>query len=87
MTSKLKVDDGIHYSGDMANSRGFYRVKKVIRTSATLEEIGGEGRTATVHDFQVGDEYKGHCNPRFVTRKAYDRYFESMGREAAWPVA
>ncbi len=32
-------------------------------------------RTAKLYPSQIGDIYRGHCNPRFVTLKAYQKYF------------
>lgn len=59
----------IYYTGDMANSSGHFEVTSNVRGQVTLKEIDGD-RKFTVYASQIGEEYFGHCNPRFVTETA-----------------
>lgn len=69
----------VYYTGDMANAPGwFHPVGDMDDPSAhiNLYEDGGEGRKfLQVRRSRIGDEYKGHCNPRFVTEEAYEAYY------------
>jgi hypothetical protein len=69
----------IYYTGDMANHSGWFKVTGTQNGKIVLKECDGEltmtgGRTMIIYAQQVGDVYKGHCNPRFVTEAAYKAY-------------
>jgi hypothetical protein len=76
------VTKRIYYTGDMANHSGWFAVTPAHNGNLRLiEEDGGEGRDFIIGAYQVGDVYKGHCNPRFVTEAAYRAYRdEQMAR-------
>ncbi len=66
---------GIYYTGDMTNSSGHFRVTNEGRTTVTLTEINGEGRIFHgIFHSQIGEVYQGTCDPRFVTKYAYQAY-------------
>jgi hypothetical protein len=65
----------VYYTGDMANSPGWFDVTGADNYGVNrLEEDKGEGRTFHVSPSQVGNVYHGHCNPRFVTEVAYKAF-------------
>ena len=72
--------DRIYYTGDMANASGWFTVTRVggPRDVELKECPGGDGRTINTPALMIGDLYKGHCNPRFVTAKAYAAYYEAL---------
>jgi hypothetical protein len=72
----MDINDRIYYTGDMANIDGWFVVSKPWDkwNFEIVEEKGGEDRTMVICQSQVGEVYKGHCNPRFVTEAAYMSY-------------
>lgn len=75
--AKVIVGQRIHYSGDMANPSGWFRVARIAEHTVDLSEIDGDGRKINgIQHNQIGDVYAGHCAPRFVTDKAYNAYYE-----------
>jgi hypothetical protein len=75
--SALVIGSRVHYSGDMANAPGWFTVSDIRDNGSfdLVEREGGEGRTFFgVHRHHIGNEYHGHCSPRFVTGAAYDDY-------------
>jgi hypothetical protein len=80
----LREGDRIHYSGDVANRPGWFRVMLTTTGPRLVEESdlvwGGESRSFILSPREIGDVYAGHCNPRFVTEAAYKAYHAS--REA-----
>lgn len=73
----LREGDRIHYSGDLANEPGWFRVE-LDRVGPWLVEENGD-RRFTVSPTQIGDVYKGHCSPRFVTEAAYRAFYAAPG--------
>jgi hypothetical protein len=71
----VRVNDRIHYSGDMANTAGWF-VATQVRNDGTvnLEEQGGENRIMCINALQIGNFYRGHCDPRFVTEAAVEKF-------------
>ncbi len=63
----------IYYTGDMANCSGWFNVVKQTAQNVWLKEIDGD-REFSIYPVQIGNVYKGHCNPRFVTELAYNAY-------------
>lgn len=71
----------IYYTGDMANQPGWFNETASDleghvgnrRLVVELVEEGGE-RSFAVHAHHIGDVYRGHCDPRFVTEEAYNTY-------------
>lgn len=84
MTSTIKTAERIYYTGDMANSPGWFTVSRIIdsRNVELTECDGGDSRLKIVSTAMIGDLYQGHCNPRFVTAEAYLSYYEAR-RSAA----
>lgn len=74
----MNIGDRIHYSGDMANLGCWAKVVELSPTNfgmmVRLKEEGADGREFLVHDWQIGEVYKGHCNPRFVTEQAFNTF-------------
>jgi hypothetical protein len=72
----------VYYTGDIANQPGWFKAKGDINNpNATLklnEELDptdqDEPRTFQLYRREIGDQYFGHCNPRFVTADAFDAY-------------
>jgi hypothetical protein len=75
----LKEGDRIHYSGDMANASGWFRLYPTQQGVELIEEYGD--RRFTITPALIGDVYQGHCSPRFVTEAAYN-WFMNHEREA-----
>lgn len=84
MNSTIKTADRIYYTGDMANSSGWFTVSRIIdsRNVELTECDGGDSRVLTVAVPMIGDLYQGHCNPRFVTAQAHAAYCQAR-RSAA----
>lgn len=78
----MEAGDLIYYTGDMANMSGWFRIARVnaptqyAPLSYDLEELGGgdDRELRGIYAISVGDVYRGHCNPRFVTEDAYHAY-------------
>jgi hypothetical protein len=78
---QIEVGSRVHYSGDMANDGGWFRVSAVragSRPSYDLVEVDGAGRTWRGVFIDPADRYAGHCSPRFVTGEAYDAYIHQQ---------
>ena len=75
----MNIGTRIYYTGDMANHEGHF-VVAAIRSPGCfdLRELPGDlshGREFKgVYDVQIGHEYHGHANPRFVTEEARQAY-------------
>ncbi len=76
----LKAGDRIYYTGDMANESSWATVEAVSPLDVALRFDNNRG-THHVTPQAFGDKYAGHCNPRFVTKAAYDAY-QNMCKEA-----
>ena len=82
MTATLKdleIGTQIYYTGDMANCSDWGKVTSVHSENLETVEVKFEGRkrTTILYANHIGLVYRGHCNPRFVTKKAYQEYFKS----------
>lgn len=66
----------IYYTGDMANNCGWFRITAINSNSVDLEELplGDDRDFRGILFTSIGDVYKGHCNPRFVTEDAFHSY-------------
>jgi len=66
----------IYYTGDMANQPGWFQVTEQEGAVLQLREepLELDGRSFSIHSWQIGDRYEGHCNPRFVTEEAYKAF-------------
>lgn len=73
----------IYYTGDVCNNDGWFTLVAIAEPTSygqaikLVEDEGeySEGRTINLPGVHhVGDVYRGHCNPRFVTKEAYDAY-------------
>ncbi len=79
MREHLIAGDRVYYTGDMANDPAWLTVTEVHTDSlnqpvyVTMQPDGG-GKPWNINTEQIGYMYKGHCDPRFVTKKAYDAY-------------
>lgn len=69
----MNANDRIYYTGDRCNESGWFTVGAVRNGQLVLSECDGD-RSMTVYAQQIGDVYKGHCDPRFVTEAAYKAY-------------
>lgn len=78
----VKQGDVVHYSGDMANRQGWFMVRAVLSPMQIqlVEVSGGENREFTVAEWNIGNVYAGHCDPRFVTFAAFNAWREALGR-------
>ena len=84
-TNTLEVGTEIYYTGDIANADGFGEIVETVasRMTKTIGIRFKDGREMTVRAVQIGAEYHGHCNPRFVTRAAYDAYYNQRTANVA----
>ena len=82
---ELPVGQKIYYSGDMANSPGWFTVTDIRRSqfgvSYDLTEIKGE--RVFLGTRNIGHVYAGHCDPRMVTSQAYDAFYARLQSVAA----
>lgn len=71
----------VYYTGDMANSSGWFTAHEVPNaiTVQLIEEDGGEDRAFSIRKDHIGNLYQGHCNPRFVTEEAYREFYRLRG--------
>lgn len=71
----LTSGDRVYYTGDQANDAAWLTVTAVAEADRCYELVSKDGRVfSRIFDCQIGREYHGHCNPRFVTGNAYDSY-------------
>lgn len=72
----ITVGTKVYYTGDMANPEGWFTVVMIRQPGCyDLCENGGDNREfLSIHAQQIGHEYFGHCNPRFVTEAAHRAY-------------
>jgi len=74
----MKIGTQIYYTGDCANEPGVFYVSEVFPAGYfTLSERGwdGAGRIIRgVRPSQVGSQYEGHCDPRFVLLDAVEAW-------------
>jgi hypothetical protein len=75
MNDKLPIGSKVYYTGDMANSSGWFAVT-ANGSHYTLQELpGGDDRKLLgIYPSQIGDVYQGHCSPRFVTETAFNTF-------------
>ena len=66
--ASVEVNDRLYYTGDMANPDGWGTVRGV--TPPEVEMVCDDGRVFHILAYTIGDTYKGHCDPPFVTAKA-----------------
>jgi hypothetical protein len=71
MTIQLGTE--IYYTGDVANDSGYFKTTFVSEGLVKLKEIDG-ARSFSLYPSQIGDIYRGHCNPRFVTKEAVQNF-------------
>ncbi len=71
---EFHVGDRIYYTGDMANIEAWCTVDCSGPTNVGM--TAEDGRVFNIPPWHIGREYKGDCNPRFVTRAAYDAYHD-----------
>jgi hypothetical protein len=75
----------VYYTGDMANRSGWFRIAGDFGPNqVTLEECAAEEPRTFRGVFRVaiGSVYAGHCDPRFVTREAFETYHQRREEEA-----
>lgn len=74
---QAEIGMGIYYTGDMANADAFGTVTAVRDTQwgQMVEVTYDDGRAQTIRLTMIGNVYNGTCNPRFVTRAAYDAFW------------
>ena len=54
----------IYYTGDMANPSGWFLATLNAKGCFDMTEIDGERVILGIGRHQVGNVYKGHCDPR-----------------------
>jgi len=83
---EIHMGDRIYYTGDRANSAAWTKVISLDGFSVQLEHEA-DGHVMDVFRQAIGDLYQGHCDPRFVTERAYREYyrqtFPGLGPEMA----
>lgn len=68
-----EVGDRIYYTGDIANDPAWCTVVTSSASDVALKR-DTDGRVMHVYPVMIGSVYRGHCDPRFVTAKAYLMY-------------
>jgi hypothetical protein len=59
----------------------YFEIKDQNGFYFTLVELpGGDNRTFRILVGQIGHEYHGHCNPRFVTETARQAFYAALKR-------
>ena len=71
----VKIGDQVYYTGDRANNPAWLTVECI--GSKNIGMISADGEAFNVLPSNIGDTYKGNCDPRFVTKYAYDTYRQS----------
>ncbi len=78
--AEVHVGEEVYYTGDMANDSGWLKITCTGPTNIGMVEGGVYGgRVFNVKPSNIGDVYKGHCDPRFVTKAAFNAYRGRMG--------
>ena len=82
-TNAVEIGTRIYYTGDMANNEDYGTVTDVTsgRFGTHVVIRLDDGREFT-HSIRIGEVYQGHCNPRFVTVAAVNKYY--AGRVAGY---
>lgn len=68
----VKTGDKVFYTGDRANDPAWLTVSCTGPTNIGM--VASDGEAFNVSPNAIGDTYRGHCDPRFVTKDAYDAY-------------
>jgi hypothetical protein len=76
MTRPLPVHTRVYYTGDVCNQPAWGSVDVVESTGGGTQYriLFDDGSASHILDFHIGDVYRGHCDPRFVTEAAYRAY-------------
>lgn len=69
----IQIGTEIYYTGDVMNESGHFKATFVSEALVKLKEIDGD-RSFSLYPSQIGDIYRGHCNPRFVTKEAVQNF-------------
>lgn len=69
----VTIGDRIYYTGDMANSPAWGTVAQVTPQDVAIKR-DGDNHVMHIWPCGIGSIYRGHCDPRFVTEKAYRAY-------------
>ena len=81
---KHKKGARIYYTGDMANQDGWGTITEGTRIVHDQYHVTmDDGREFWLSQYAIGDVYKGHCDPRFVTKAAHDAWHVHGCVEAA----
>ena len=67
----------IFYTGDQCNRQGFGTIVRAFtdKWGSWVDLQMDDGRNfANTPATSIGSNYRGHCNPRFVTKESYDNY-------------
>jgi hypothetical protein len=82
---QAEIGMGIYYTGDMANADAFGTVTGIedTRWGQVIEVTYEDGRVDSLQAHLIGNVYNGTCNPRFVTRAAYDAFWAERRAEYA----
>lgn len=74
----LPIGTKVFYTGDIANPSAWLEVVSVKSAGSqayyTLKDCESGAVRFGTWDNHIGREYFGHCNPRYVTKVAYDAY-------------
>lgn len=77
-TNFLPIGAKVFYTGDMANPSAWLEVIAMKSAGSqayyTLKDCESGAIRLGMWGDHIGREYFGHCNPRYVTKAAYDAY-------------
>ena len=73
---ELEVGTRIYYTGDMANVPWWGTVVSLGELAVIVQT--DDNRDKPVPYSAIGNIYRGHASPRFVTKAAYDAYREEQ---------
>ena len=74
--AKVSIGERIYYTGDRANLSWWGMVLEVNDNDVVLAH--DNGCIAHVFPSAIGEVYQGHCDPRFVTERAFRAYHEAV---------
>ena len=73
-----EIGDKIYYTGDRANRARWLTVQSVAPDDVALRDADEPDYVLHVFPSAIGDTYRGHHDPRFVTWDAYNAHHREI---------
>ena len=74
---EITIGTRIFYTGDIANNEDWGTVSRRLSDGVIALKMDEDKEEWLIEEAQIGDVYEGHCDPRFVTLRAYDDFLAS----------